>query len=227
MTSSGRKIRRVSTGKSGFSIAEILVVVAIIGLILGVSVPAFNHVFKSFKLKTSGRQVVGAMQIARQRSITRTRDYYVFFDESPSGSPNGGPNAFTVVESNLQNGVALAGAASTVFWGPNSTSVGCFLVATAGSTFKPNNATAAPLPTETLAGTINKTDRVAGTTTDLSSSLSGKPAVVFYPNGTVKTAGGVWVQISRQSGTAYNWMEINSTSVGRISTSLGLATSGP
>ena len=57
----------------GYSLAELLVVVAIIGLISLVSVPAFMAYRETAKIKGSLRQLTGELRNARQRAITKNR----------------------------------------------------------------------------------------------------------------------------------------------------------
>src|SRR5512132_2739828 len=57
--------------ESGYSLVEILVVVAIIGVISLVTVPNFIAMQHSGKLKTSLRSFVSDIRGARQRAVTR------------------------------------------------------------------------------------------------------------------------------------------------------------
>ncbi|HEX2834097.1 MAG TPA: GspH/FimT family pseudopilin [Thermoanaerobaculia bacterium] len=70
-------LRRRST--SGYSLAELLVVVAIIGVLSLVSVPAFMNYRNSAKLKSSMRQFVADLRWARQRAITENHPTMISF----------------------------------------------------------------------------------------------------------------------------------------------------
>lgn len=66
--------------QSGYSLAEMLVVVAIIGLVSLVSVPQFISYQRSNRLKTSMRQVMSDLRIARAQAIalrTQTRIRFI------------------------------------------------------------------------------------------------------------------------------------------------------
>ncbi len=70
-------LRRRSS--SGYSLAELLVVVAIIGILSLISVPAFMNYRNSAKLKSSMRQFVSDLRVARQRAITENHPTMISF----------------------------------------------------------------------------------------------------------------------------------------------------
>jgi prepilin-type N-terminal cleavage/methylation domain-containing protein len=63
----------------GYSLAELLVVVAIIGILSLVSVPAFMSYRNSAKLRSSMRQFVADLREARQRAITENHPTMISF----------------------------------------------------------------------------------------------------------------------------------------------------
>lgn len=66
---SDMNIRKRADG--GYSIAELLTVVAIIGIIVLVSVPNFAQYMRSAKLKSAMRQLTYDVRSARQRAVSR------------------------------------------------------------------------------------------------------------------------------------------------------------
>lgn len=64
------KHRQPPNHQSGYSLAEMLVVVAIIGVISLVSVPQFLSFQRANRLKSSMRQVMNDLRLARQQAIT-------------------------------------------------------------------------------------------------------------------------------------------------------------
>ncbi len=73
----------------GFSLTEILVVVAIIGLLSVVGAPNFINFYRAGKLKTSMRMMTSDLRFARQQAVTQstrtklsftpgTREYNIF-----------------------------------------------------------------------------------------------------------------------------------------------------
>jgi len=84
--------RQVSPKERGYSLIEMLVVVAIVGILALVTVPNFMSMYRSSKLKTSMRQFTNHVRAARQSAVTRatlvriafvnnSRLYYIFQSE--------------------------------------------------------------------------------------------------------------------------------------------------
>lgn len=67
-------------GAAGFSLPELLAVVAIMGLIVLVSIPNFITYFQSNKVKTSLRTLNTDLRAARQRAVTRNSFTRISFD---------------------------------------------------------------------------------------------------------------------------------------------------
>ena len=62
------------------TLVELLVVMAVIGLIVGISVPAFTGYAKQIRLKTAVRQVMGLVSLARNTAISGHQEYAVVVD---------------------------------------------------------------------------------------------------------------------------------------------------
>lgn len=65
--------RRSSSRQRGYSLAEALVVVAIIGVITAVSVPSFLNIYHGSQLKVSMRQMTNDLRWARQLAVMSQR----------------------------------------------------------------------------------------------------------------------------------------------------------
>ncbi len=62
------------------TLIELLVVLGVIGLIVGVSVPAFTSFTKSLRLKTTTRKVVGLLNLARSLAISTREKHALVVD---------------------------------------------------------------------------------------------------------------------------------------------------
>lgn len=79
MTSTTGKINRLNTA---FTLMEMLVVLAVIILLLGVSIPFFSSFTKGTKLKSAAKNVTVVLNTARSLSITERKNYSVVFNFS-------------------------------------------------------------------------------------------------------------------------------------------------
>lgn len=87
---------RISSQR-GVSLIELLIVVAIVGMISVVTVPAFASYYKTARVKSSMRQFTSDVRTARQRAVTRARPVkmtfalgartYALFDSTPDTVP--------------------------------------------------------------------------------------------------------------------------------------------
>src|SRR5579859_5323763 len=70
--------------QSGYSLPEMLTVVAIIGTLALVTIPAFMTYMQSNKMKSSLRQFTGDLRAARQRSISQGQQVLLTFGTGSS-----------------------------------------------------------------------------------------------------------------------------------------------
>lgn len=73
----------------GYSLAELLVVVAMIGVISLVTVPQFMVMFRSARIKSSLRQFTGDVRAARTKAVTRHRKFRVAICNTGDGLTDG------------------------------------------------------------------------------------------------------------------------------------------
>lgn len=79
----------VRSGKSGFSLVELLVVIFIIGLLIGWVVPNFNSFLLRIKLQNSSRQAEIMLRNAARHSVGDRRTVHVtVYDRLSGTTPN-------------------------------------------------------------------------------------------------------------------------------------------
>ena len=86
----------------GYSLAEALVVVAIIGLVTGVSVPFFMNYLRANRMRSSAMYFETALRYARQRAVTRHTFTRVSF------LTNTDPGQYTIWDGKLDASGSLA-----------------------------------------------------------------------------------------------------------------------
>ena len=64
------------------TLVELLVVLAIVGLILGMSIPGLSTYTKQVRLKTATRQLLGLVSLARSMAISSHEDHGVVWDDT-------------------------------------------------------------------------------------------------------------------------------------------------
>lgn len=72
----------------GFTLIEVLVVVALIGIMVGVAVPSIRAWMPRHQIRSFKREVVSALQLGRMRAISTGHYFYVDFDPGNDGVQN-------------------------------------------------------------------------------------------------------------------------------------------
>jgi general secretion pathway protein H len=65
---------------SGFTLLELLVVLLLIGLLTALVFPSIGRGMGALKLKTSSREIMATLRLARSKAITEQKIYWVSFD---------------------------------------------------------------------------------------------------------------------------------------------------
>lgn len=70
------KMKRIN----GFTLLEVIIVVAIIGIMSAIAIPAINSWLPNYRLKSAARDVYSIMQRARMMAVKTNKDTAVIFD---------------------------------------------------------------------------------------------------------------------------------------------------
>ena len=105
--------------KSGFTIIELIIVIAVLGILTAVGVPNFLSWLPKYRLKSATRDLYSNMQLAKLSAIKNNADWAIVFNKAadqyqvcsgrgPDNSWGGGDNIVikTVVLDNYGSGVA-------------------------------------------------------------------------------------------------------------------------
>ncbi|HEY2093763.1 MAG TPA: GspH/FimT family pseudopilin [Thermoanaerobaculia bacterium] len=93
---------RSRSSQSGYTLAEALVTVTIIGLISGVSVPFFMNYLRANRIRSSASYFETALRFARQRAVTKHTYTRISF------RPNTDPGQYTIWDAQLDSTGAVA-----------------------------------------------------------------------------------------------------------------------
>lgn len=78
---SWRSWQRCAGGQRGFTLLELIVVCALIGTMLSLSIPSLRMAFFADPLKSSARKVIGLVNGVRELAVRHQRPYLLHIDE--------------------------------------------------------------------------------------------------------------------------------------------------
>jgi prepilin-type N-terminal cleavage/methylation domain-containing protein len=80
------KLNRISQTKGGFSLLELVITVAILGVITGVAIPIFSTWLPDYRLKSAAMELFFNIKMAKTMAIKANCCYRVVFDIGGCGS---------------------------------------------------------------------------------------------------------------------------------------------
>lgn len=105
--------------KNGFTVVELLIVIALIGIISGIGIPNFLTWLPKYRLKGAARDLYSNLQLARVGAIKANKTWAIVFDE--------GGNKYTIYSdyggaNSVQNTIELSDYKSDITYGSGSAS---------------------------------------------------------------------------------------------------------
>jgi len=64
-------MKKISENNTGFTLIELMVTVAIAGVVLGIGIPSFNEAIRNSRLTTSANELITALNLAKSEAIKR------------------------------------------------------------------------------------------------------------------------------------------------------------
>lgn len=148
----------------GFSLVEMLTVVAILGVLSLVSVPAFMNYQRSLAVKNSMRQFTSDLRAARQRAVANTSQVRVTV---PATTPVEERHSYTVHESRDRGATftqITARELDKITWFADSGNI----------TFLPNGTVQFPAGVSSETMTIDSANKYGTKSYDVTVTISGK-----------------------------------------------------
>ena len=99
-------------GDTGFSLMELIVTVAIIGVMATVAIPGFSSWLPNYKLKKAAQDIYSNMQLTRMAAIRSNASLSINFDPT-NGKFQKPDGSWIILDEEYGNGVAYGGGNAT------------------------------------------------------------------------------------------------------------------
>lgn len=99
--------QRNDTTRAGFTLIEMVIVVAVIGILAGLGSPLLGNFFQDLRLKAAARDTADAFHLARVEAIRTGVPHLVIFSSGPPGGPAGTDPAGTPLPDDPSTGAPV------------------------------------------------------------------------------------------------------------------------
>ena len=66
--------------REGFSLVEVMIVIALIGIVATIAVPNFQNYIRNRNLKTAAQEISSEFFVTRERALAESKRYRIVFD---------------------------------------------------------------------------------------------------------------------------------------------------
>jgi prepilin-type N-terminal cleavage/methylation domain-containing protein len=99
LTRTAKRHHMMIPDRKGMSLIELMVVIAIIGILLSVAIPPWTRYTQNADLKTAARGIAGDFFNMKQRAVGETANYRITFDEGNNSYQMSNADTGDVVQS--------------------------------------------------------------------------------------------------------------------------------
>ena len=131
-----------NTNSKGFTLIELMIVIAILGILAGIAAPNFQTYMTRMRLNGAARQIMTDLMEARSKAVSRNNRFRVFFlddhqykvldDDNNNNAEDSGETTITRDIQNEYYGVTLSASANPIFY-PRGTAYGSRITITNSS----------------------------------------------------------------------------------------------
>ncbi len=109
-----RAAHRRRRGESGFSLIELSVTMAVVGLMAMIGLPTMQEWLERYRVRTAAQEIAAAVQLQRMRAVSQNTDFSIGFDAGAGtyGLYQGTPGSGTLIDPqarDLPMGVVYSG----------------------------------------------------------------------------------------------------------------------
>ena len=92
--------------KTGFTLLELMIVVAIVGIVSAIAAPNYANYMAGWRLKGAARMVMSDLMATRHKAVSQNHEFKIFF--------NGDQITYTILDDTNNNGTADTGEVTEV-----------------------------------------------------------------------------------------------------------------